>query len=87
MNLGPEVFGKMTVNSEPNEAVPALKRPRVLCGRRSKCLVDVELVDVARRPLVLQKVALGAEGHGAVLTAEGPLHVVDVDVEPQLRGL
>ena len=87
VDLGPQVFGKMAVNSEPNEAVPALEGPRVGRGRCPECLVDVNLVEVARRPLVLQKVALGAEGHRAVLAAEGSLHVVDVDVEPQLRRL
>ena len=44
----------------------------------------VDFIEVASRPFVLQKVALGAERHGTVFTAEGPLHVVDVDVEPQL---
>ena len=52
-------------------------------------LLMKQLISTTRRVLVLvlQEVALGAEGHGAVLAAEWPLHVVDVDVEPQLRSL
>ena len=42
-------------------------------------------VEVGDGSLVLLEVALGAEGDGAGVAAEGALEVVDVDVEPQLR--
>ena len=87
VHFAAQMFRQMTVNPERDHTVSALEGSRIVCGRSSECSVDVDLVKVAHGPLVLLQMALCSEADSACIASEGPLKVMNVDVEPQLRGL
>jgi len=85
VHLAAEVFGQVTVDPEGDHAVGAFERPRVLRRRRPERQIHIHLVEVGDGSFVFLEVALCPEGNGACVAAEGPLEVVDVDVEAELR--
>ena len=87
MHFAAQMFSQMTVNPEGDHAVSALKWPGIIRGRGSECSVDVDLVEMTHGPLVFLQMALCSKADSACITSEGPLEVMNVDVEPQLRGL
>ena len=87
MHFAAEMLGQVTVNPEGNHAVSALKWPRVVGGWSPECGVDVDFVEVTHRPLVFLQMTLCSEADRACIASEGPLEVMNVDMESQLRGL
>ena len=87
MHFASEMFCKMPVNPERDHAVSTFEGPRVVCGRSPECGIDVDLVEVSHGSLVFLQMSLCSETDSTCITSEGPLEIMNVDVEPQLRGL
>lgn len=87
VHLAAQVLGEVAVDAERDVAVGAAEGARVERRGGAERGGHGHLVVVRAGALVLLQVAARAEAHGARAAAEGPLHVVDVEVQAQLRRL